>query len=307
MKVKTINAVLAKKFDDWVESIDDPQVRNAVKRNTVISGGCIASMLLGEDVNDFDLYFTDEETTLAVAKYYVDKFNASNDQANDTSNSITPVVENEDGRVRIVVRSAGVVSVDSDKKDYQYFEMAAEGEAGDYIDRVMASPPEEPEQTSDKYHPVFLSENAITLTNDIQLVIRFYGDPEEIHANYDYVHCMNYWTSRDRSTVTKKEALESLLSKELKYVGSLYPLCSLIRMRKFLARGWRITAGQILKMAFQVSELDLNDLTVLKDQLTGVDVAYFMEVVSALKTKQAETGSDRVDSAYLMEIIDRMF
>ena len=38
-------------------------------------------------------------------------------------------------------------------------------------------------------------------------------------------------------------------------------------------------------------------------QLTGVDVAYFLEVIAKLKEKDPE----KVNSAYLIEIIDRMF
>jgi hypothetical protein len=57
--------------------------------------------------------------------------------------------------------------------------------------------------------------------------------------------------------VLRAEALESILTKELRYVGSRYPLCSVIRTRKFLARGWTINAGQYVKMCFQISQLDL--------------------------------------------------
>lgn len=56
-------------------------------------------------------------------------------------------------------------------------------------------------------------------------------------------------------------------------------------------------------MVMQISELDLTDHRVLEDQLTGVDVAYFIEVVAKLKDKDPE----KVNTAYLVEIIDRMF
>ena len=152
------------------------------------------------------------------------------------------------------------------------------------------------------YRPVFLSTNAITLAGRIQIIIRFYGTPEQIHENYDYVHCTNWWTKK-AGVVLNQPALESLITRELRYVGSKYPICSIIRMRKFIKRGWTVNAGQILKMCMQVSDLDLEDLATLKDQLTGVDVAYFMEVIESLRAKD----SVRVDSAYLLEIIDRMF
>jgi hypothetical protein len=59
----------------------------------------------------------------------------------------------------------------------------------------------------------------------------------------------------------------------------------------------------MVKMIFQSSQLDLNDVKVLEEQLTGVDVAYFHEVIGKLKEK----GSDRIEGAYLLEILDRMF
>ncbi len=65
----------------------------------------------------------------------------------------------------------------------------------------------------------------------------------------------------------------------------------------------RINAGQYLKMAMQISDLDMTDHTVLEEQLTGVDVAYFAEVIEKIKAKDPE----KVDATYLVEIIDRMF
>jgi hypothetical protein len=93
------------------------------------------------------------------------------------------------------------------------------------------------------------------------------------------------------------------MSKELRYVGSKYPVCSVIRLRKFIARQWTINAGQILKMLMQINELDLTDIKVLQDQLTGVDSAYFCELIGKLKDKDPQ----KVNSAYLCEIIDRIF
>ncbi len=145
--------------------------------------------------------------------------------------------------------------------------------------------------------------NAITLANKVQVVLRFYGEPDEIHENYDFEHCMSYWQSWDRQLVLRPASLEALLARELRYVGSKYPLCSIIRTRKFIQRGWSINAGQLLKMAMQLNALDLEDLAVLEDQLIGVDTAYFVEIIEKLKARD----TNRVDSAYLLEIIDRIF
>ena len=56
-------------------------------------------------------------------------------------------------------------------------------------------------------------------------------------------------------------------------------------------------------MVMQISELDLKDIRVLEDHLTGVDVAYLIQVIEALKAKDPE----KVNAAYLVEILDRMF
>lgn len=103
--------------------------------------------------------------------------------------------------------------------------------------------------------------------------------------------------------ILKPDALESLLSKELRYVGSLYPICSVVRLRKFINRGWRINAGQILKMAMQISALDLTDINVLEDQLTGVDTSYFVQLIKGLR----ERDLHKATTTYLVTILDRIF
>lgn len=320
MKSKTIVSILTKKIKAWTDSIDDPHVRSLVEKNTIVTGGSIASMLLGEEINDFDIYFKNYETTIAVTKYYVQKFEQNR---KPRPGIIIPKVEiNEwtdalnNKRIEIFVKSAGIESVTADEtsEPYNYFESQPDHDAGRYIDDVFDVAKEasgvtesdvsiNPFNEIKEYDPVFLSTNAISLKGKIQLITRFYGEPSEIHKNYDFVHCTNYWESDTKKLTLHQQALESLLSKTLVYQGSLYPLCSVFRIRKFVERGWNINVGQILKMALQISKMDLTNHEVLKDQLTGVDVAYFTEIIRKLEDKNPE----KVDTAYLVEIIDRMF
>lgn len=286
MKTKTIKAVISKKMTEWWNSIEDETLRDLVKKNTIVTGGCIASMLLKEPVNDFDIYFKDKATAEAVARYYVAK------------SGFELEVDTSGDRVRIVVWQGGRGETAGDYKT-----LTDVGEIEDAHEELQEGAQEIDDPTPATYRPIFLSTNAITLSNKVQLVLRFYGEPEVIHANYDFIHCTNFWASWTGDLTLHQAALESLLAKELRYVGSKYPLCSVIRLRKFIKRNWTINAGQILKMAFQISELDLTDVTVLEDQLTGVDVAYFGQLITSLKEKDPE----KVNAAYLVEIIDRMF
>lgn len=289
MKSKTIKAVLGKKIKDWHSSITDEGVKKLAERNTIVTGGAISSLLLGEQVNDFDIYLRTREAAEAIAEYYVGRF------GEETGFLLNLDIQPEG--IRIVTstghrgETAGNIDMlGSDQIDDAHEEAEAQALGTDDDGKA-------------PYRPVFMSTNAITLSNKIQIVIRFYGEPDKIHENYDFVHCTNYWTSWDNELVLRQPALESLLARELRYVGSKYPVCSIIRLRKFIKRGWTINAGQILKAVMQISELDLTDSKVLEDQLTGVDSAYFLELMTKLREKDPE----KVNAAYLVEIIDRMF
>lgn len=312
MNRRLIEKVLASKHEDFLKSIEDPHVQKLVAGNSIITGGSIVSLLLNEKVKDFDYYFTDQATVRAVAEYYVGRFNDAHPEIERK-----PKVMEKEGRIKIFVQSAGVVSETGDE-GYQYFEQFPDEVGQDYFEKVVSIADEENAEHMDgmdkegenekkKYRPIFMSANAITLSDKVQLVVRFYGNPEEIHRNYDFIHCCNYWTSKNAKLVLNPAALESILVRQLQYQGSLYPLCSVIRTRKFLKSGWHINAGQYLKMCFQLSELDLTDIDTLEEQLTGVDAAYFHQVIAYCRKKQSEDPEFKVTAPYLISIIDKIF
>ena len=68
MKIPTIKSLIRRRLSDWVASIDNEELQKKLREDTIVTGGCIASMLLGEKINDYDLYFRTKETALAVAE-----------------------------------------------------------------------------------------------------------------------------------------------------------------------------------------------------------------------------------------------
>jgi hypothetical protein len=297
MKTKTINLTICKKFDEWLASISDESLREILNKGTICTGGAIASMLLRDPVNDFDFYFKDLATTKAVAEYYVSRM--AEPTREGVPNPVSICVETTESRVRIKIKSAGVAG--ETDKPYQYFESRPPEASEEYVNEVLKAKTEKEEKPD--FRPVFMSDNAISLSGGVQLVIRFFGEPDQIHENYDFVHATNYWTSWERKITLRTDALECLLTKELRYLGSKYPICSLIRARKFIQREWTINAGQYLKMALQIHDLDLNNIEVLQEQLVGVDVAYFHQILELLRASDLA----KINSAYLIEIIDRVF
>ncbi|MFQ8776895.1 MAG: hypothetical protein ACLR78_04965 [Roseburia sp.] len=69
------------------------------------------------------------------------------------------------------------------------------------------------ETENEKYRPRFITSNAITLTDKVQLVIRFYGEVEEIHKNYDFAHCTCAWSSWDNELFLPEKALECIINR----------------------------------------------------------------------------------------------
>jgi len=277
-----IKKELQQKIEDWLETIDNIEVRDLAARNVIVTGGSIASMLLGEKINDYDVYFRDKATTLAVAKYYVKKFEQQHPDEYEIEvkeDTIQNIKGEDEERVLVWVQSEGIAGSE-DESDNQ----------------------EEGEQ-QDRYRPMFLSQNAITLSDKFQIVIRFYGEPDQIHRNYDFAHAMNWYDYKENHLELKSEAMECLLSRTLLYRGSLYPIASLFRVKKFIERGWRISAGEQLKIAWQISEMDLTDKAVVREALTGVDQVYLDQLIKALE----DVEKDKLNSTYVGSIIDKIF
>lgn len=258
MNERRIKEHLRNKVDEWIKTLPF-ELRMDVLTSCFVSGGSIVSLLLGDTVNDYDIYFTKEETALKVASHY----------ARDKVTEITSAP----GTVSISVRSSGIWL--NDKEELQ------------------------------PYEPKCITGNAISLNDKVQLITKFVGTPDEVHKNFDFVHCMCYYDPFGDNLVIPTDAALSMMTKELKYRGSLYPLASVIRTRKFIKRGWSINAGQYLKMILQLQGLNLYDQNVLKNQLMGVDSLYFNQMLLQVGDLHVKDG--QVDALYLVELIDRFF
>jgi hypothetical protein len=287
MNSKNISKVLRKKIDTWKDSIGDPMVRDAVGKDTIVTGGALVSLLSNEEVNDYDIYFRTKETCKLVALYYANIWNTTH------KDKFVEVKEEdgEDGRITCFIKSAGVVS------------------DGSIVDDASEPGEEKVEEKVEKpiFRPRYISSNAISLSDKIQIVLRFYGEVEELHKNYDYIHCTCSYDHNSGEVTLPTRALECIINKELYYIGSKYPLCSIIRSRKFIKRGWSINAGQYLKMCLQLNEFDLKNITVLQEQITGVDSAYFDRALREIHEKQELDPDFKIDNSYLFEIINRIF
>jgi len=254
---------------DLIESVDDMKVKNAISQSVMIMGGSIASMLLGETVNDYDLYFTNVHDAKTIINYYL----------KDTDLSV---------REGVVPNIYGI--------DEQRLLTDVNG-------FLFLSP-----EKGKKYQPKVVTNNSITLTNNTQLIFRFVGSTDEIFKNFDFIHACNCYKYAADELLLNSHALESLLSKQLYYQGSYYPLTSIFRTRKFIKRGWNINAGQMLKIMIQASFIDYNNRVQLKEQLMGVDTLFvkrFLDRISLIKgTLDKDVMTDIIDDVFEKGVYD---
>lgn len=284
MKQRVIKKILKEQFEDFINSIEDENVKEIVKKNSFITGGAVVSLLLNEKIHDLDIYFKDIDSAIVVAKYYVNVFNKTHNVDKGVFKEIRP---RED--------SAGIII----NIDYNY---------GIVTEKMFSF-----NTVQNKYRPVAFSQNAITIkktstkidmaSKTVQLILRFVGNSEEIHSNFDFIHCTNVYIPYTNTLILNEAALKSIITKELCYMGSKYPIASIIRTRKYINRGWAINAGQYLKMAFQINDLNLRDINVLRDQLIGVDATYFLIFIEYLENKNIK----EMDTSEICRMIDNIF
>lgn len=265
MKFNTVKRILNEKIEDWLSSIEDEELRKLLRKNVIVSGGFFTSMMANEPYNDVDVYFKTAEAVEACLLHYTKL-----------------------GSFALQVCRVPFKNIEGET-EIRYF--VQNGDSNSIVDmaesQVRASVWKFKKEKA-KYSLRVITCNAVNLSGKVQLITRFYGQPEEIHRNYDFDHAKCWYDHELGKLVMPASAMSAMLQKRLVYTGSLYPLCSLMRTRKFLRRGWTIDIFNMLRILTDIKKLDFNDMRLMRDQLLGVDVAY---VEAALATDGANDWS----------------
>ena len=321
MMEKNIKEVLKKNINEWIESIECPTFKNLAAQHTIVTGGSIVSLVEGKKPNDIDVYFRNKETVLKAAEYFAGLWNKNHKgQKNKIDETCRVMVLDGANPSRELldyfkihsIEESKAIMVSSTTPDRVKLIFPSDGVVGGSVELVEDAD-ETPvdkvnkDEKANPYDPKFITSNAVTLYKDIQTIIRFYGEPTEIHETFDFEHTRGWYDYREDTLTIPASVYECIINKRLNYTGSKYPVCSLFRIRKFINRGWHINAGQILKMAMQISELDLSDPAVLEDQLVGVDTLYFRELIDTYQEEKINNPELNLDAGYVMSLVDRIF
>lgn len=105
---------------------------------------------------------------------------------------------------------------------------------------------------NDKFHVKLITENAINLSDKIQIIIKFVGDPKVVTNKFDWQHIKSWYSCKEEKLHLTSDVYQLVVEKELIYTGSDYPLSSLMRLKKYIKKGWNVSNTTILHIALDI-------------------------------------------------------
>jgi hypothetical protein len=110
------------------------------------------------------------------------------------------------------------------------------------IDLFMSDHSDEIAVVDEKYREVYghngkiITENAMTLNNDIQFIIKHNGTPDEVRMTFDFVHCLPYYHFGKDLLFISREQFDLCRDKKLK-INNMKSVTTW-RQSKFEQRGY---------------------------------------------------------------------
>ena len=78
MTFSEISNILDDVVNQWLDSIDNEELRNTFAENVLVAGGSIGSLIRNQTPNDYDLFFRNQETVNLISNYYQQYDNSGN-------------------------------------------------------------------------------------------------------------------------------------------------------------------------------------------------------------------------------------
>ncbi len=137
----------------------------------------------------------------------------------------------------------------------------------------------------------------------VQLIKRLYGEPCQVIDKFDFTICMAAYLPAINKIIIGEQFLYHLASKGLHYNIGKYPLASLWRARKYIERGFKFPATELIKLALTINNLKLKDYKDLKEQLEGIDTLFLRKLTDALLKKGDEEFEFGKAIGFITEIL----
>jgi hypothetical protein len=139
-----------------------------------------------------------------------------------------------------------------------------------------------PAKKSERHHgdPEFLRFQLITIPGTE-------GGTSKIFDLFDFTICMGAYRFEDDTFIFHESFMKHIAQRKLCFNNKTkYPINSMIRMKKYVNRGYVMGNIEILKMALTVNSLGITNYKDLKEQLEGIDTMFLKELTDQLWKNQ---------------------
>lgn len=120
----------------------------------------------------------------------------------------------------------------------------------------------------------------------VQLIKKVFGNRHEVLRSFDFTVCMGAYEYNNNVIDLHERFLYDLANRNLVFnINAQYPIASMWRVRKYLARGFKIPAVELIKLALSIHRLTINSYADLREQLEGIDTLLLKSVTDALSAR----------------------
>ena len=119
-----------------------------------------------------------------------------------------------------------------------------------------------------------------------QLIVmpELFGSPTEIFKCYDFTVCMGAYDFSVNAFAFGDDFLKHIAQRRLVFhTGTMFPICSLLRVMKYVRRGFFISGMEIIKIGLSIHSLKIDNFKELRRQLQGIDTAFLADLTVNFK------------------------
>lgn len=129
------------------------------------------------------------------------------------------------------------------------------------------------------------------------------GEPEKIVKKFDFTICQGAYDFEFNDFFMSLNFLKDIAQRRLVFnVNSEYPICSLFRARKYMARGYKLSGIEALKIGLRIEKLHMTTYADLRRQMMGIDTLFLRELTDQLN--EPEKAAQAYDFNKAMQLIE---
>jgi len=143
--------------------------------------------------------------------------------------------------------------------------------------------------------------------------VGYFPNPMDVYTHYDYTICCGGFSFILDDFFFHQDFLKHLAQRRLVFNHKTdFPMSSLLRSHKYMARGYSLSGVETLKIALAIQATKITNYAELRRQMMGIDTAFlktltdqFLEPKWAEKAYDLETGLQLIDE-YLLKLGDEV-